>query len=90
MPLTQNIQQPLFATPPNCWKCQHFGLTYEPRMPYLCRMMGIKTRSMPSAEVMRVDGQVCHGFSPKPAMPMATAPRVPAAGVSARSSSRLV
>jgi len=27
--------------------------------------MGFKSRSIPSLEVLRVDGEYCHGFTPK-------------------------
>jgi hypothetical protein len=67
-------QQPLFPRGPNCWQCQYFGLTYEPRLPYLCRLMGIRSRFLPSVEVLRADGRFCHGFVAKPVG--APAPRV--------------
>lgn len=51
---------------PNCWKCRHLAFTYEPRLPYLCRLLGIRTRSMPSVEVLRADGRPCAGFQPRP------------------------
>ena len=52
---------------PNCWRCQYFGISYDPKLPYLCRLMGFKTKMLPAIEVLRADGQVCQGFSPKPA-----------------------
>lgn len=51
---------------PNCWQCQHFGISYDPKLPYLCRLMGFKTRMLPAIEVLRADGQYCQGFSLKP------------------------
>jgi hypothetical protein len=32
----------------------------------LCRLLGFKTKMLPAIEVLRADGQVCQGFSPKP------------------------
>lgn len=54
------------ARGPNCWRCQYFGISYDPKLPYLCRLMGFKTKMLPAIEVLRADGQVCQGFSPKP------------------------
>jgi hypothetical protein len=51
-----------------CWQCRHFGSSHDARVPYLCRVLGIKTRVLPSLEVLRVDGRPCQGFSPKPAI----------------------
>ncbi|MGY8894496.1 MAG: hypothetical protein ACKVJD_10070 [Burkholderiales bacterium] len=55
-----------FNKGPNCWQCQHFGISYDPKLPYLCRLMGFKTRMLPAIEVLRADGQYCQGFTPKP------------------------
>ena len=54
-----------FNKGPNCWQCQHFGISYDPKLPYLCRLMGFKTRMLPAIEVLRADGQLCQGFAPK-------------------------
>jgi hypothetical protein len=55
---------------PNCWQCRYFAISYEARWPYLCRLMGIKTRALPGLEVLRADGRPCQGFVDKgsPAM----------------------
>ena len=50
---------------PNCWQCRHFGVSWDPKLPYLCRLMGFKSRVTPSVEVFRADGQRCRGFAPK-------------------------
>ena len=50
---------------PNCWQCRHFGVSWDPKLPYLCRLMGFKSRVTPSVEVFRADGQRCSGFAPK-------------------------
>lgn len=35
-------------------------------MPYGCKMMGFRSKVIPSLEVLRTDGRFCGGFSPKP------------------------
>lgn len=50
---------------PNCWQCQHFGMSYVPQTPYACRLMGFQSRAMPSLEVLRADGHFCKGFAAK-------------------------
>jgi hypothetical protein len=52
---------------PNCWQCRHFAVSWDPKMPYSCRLMGFKTRILPAIEVLRIDGQRCQGFMRKPA-----------------------
>ncbi len=34
-------------------------------MPYGCRLMGFKTKILPSIEVLRADGHFCLGFEEK-------------------------
>lgn len=51
---------------PDCWKCQYFGVSWDPKLPYLCKLMGFKSRNLPALEVIRVDGKPCEGFVPKP------------------------
>ena len=50
---------------PNCWQCRHFAISWEPATPYMCSLMGFKSRLMPSIEVLRADGRMCRGFMPK-------------------------
>ena len=50
---------------PHCQQCQHFGVSWEPRMPYLCRLFGFKSRQLPCLEVLRNDGCLCRGFLKK-------------------------
>ena len=62
---------------PNCWQCQHFAVSWDPNMPYQCKLMGFKSRITPSIEVLRADGSRCRGFLPKPqpaGSPAAAAP----------------
>ncbi len=51
---------------PNCWQCRHFGVSWDPKLPYLCKLMGFKSRIAPSLEVLRADGSRCRGFLQKP------------------------
>jgi hypothetical protein len=60
------------AQGPNCWQCQFFSVTHDPRMPYACKRYGFRTKVLPAIEVLRVDGQFCMGFAPKPETPSAT------------------
>lgn len=57
---------------PNCWQCRHFAVSWDPKLPYLCKLMGFKSRITPSLEVLRADGSRCRGFLPK--TPAAGAP----------------
>ena len=54
------------GTRPDCWKCRHFAVSWDPKLPYLCRLMGFKSRSLPALEIIRADGKPCQGFTPKP------------------------
>jgi len=60
------------GTRPDCWKCRHFAVSWDPKLPYLCRLMGFKSRSLPALEIIRADGKPCQGFTPKP---LAAAPQ---------------
>jgi len=53
---------------PNCWQCRYFSISWDTSRPYSCRLMGFKTKVLPSLEVLRADGQVCQGFSAKQAL----------------------
>ena len=45
------------------------AVTWDVRMPYGCKLMGFRSKVVPSLEVLRTDGRFCGGFSPKPAKP---------------------
>ena len=47
---------------PNCWQCRHFSVSWDPKVPYACRLMGFKSRIMPAIEVLRADGVRCRGY----------------------------
>ena len=52
-------------TGPNCYQCQHFAISWQPSMPYACRLLGFKSKALPAIEVQRIDGRPCQGFTPK-------------------------
>ena len=49
----------------NCMKCEHFYITWEPKMPRACRVFGFKGVSMPSVAVFNVTRSKCPSFTPK-------------------------
>ena len=51
---------------PNCWGCRFFSISWDPRRPYACDLMGFKSKMLPSIEVLRADGHFCIGFEAKP------------------------
>ena len=42
------------------------AITWDVRMPYGCKLMGFRSKVVPSLEVLRTDGRFCGGFSPTP------------------------
>jgi|GEM_PF-1365414 len=48
---------------PDCRRCQHFAISWDPAVPYLCRGFGFKSRSLPSWEVQQADGHPCRLFA---------------------------
>jgi hypothetical protein len=54
---------------PNCWDCRHLMITWDVRTPYGCKLMGFRSKYIPSIEVLRTDGRFCSGFTAKP-LPM--------------------
>jgi hypothetical protein len=50
---------------PDCRACRHVGVSWQPAMPYLCRLMGFRSRNWPALEVLRADGRPCQGFAPR-------------------------
>jgi len=47
---------------PNCLKCVHFKITWDPDFPRACQLFGFKGKSLPEAEVFRATGQHCPAF----------------------------
>ena len=78
MPTSTDPSEPVKA--PDCWQCRNFAISWDPRNPYQCKMMGFKSRMIPSFEVFRADGNHCRGFMVKltlvQAAPVASPPPV--------------
>jgi len=49
----------------NCWQCKHFATSWDPKMPYSCKLLGFKSQALPCIQVMNTDGRPCLGFDPK-------------------------
>jgi len=47
----------------NCRQCRHFFITYDPRFPYGCRVIGFKSRDLPSVVVCRDSGAACRSYT---------------------------
>ena len=62
--MPDNVPQP--AKGPNCWECRYLAITWDPRMPYGCKLMGFRSRVIPSLEVLRTDGRFVVAFHPNP------------------------
>ena len=52
---------------PDCLKCRHFRVTWEPAFPRACTLFGIKCRNLPSMEVFLSNGKHCFSFEAKAA-----------------------
>ncbi|MDR0599457.1 MAG: hypothetical protein LBG84_05170 [Treponema sp.] len=53
---------------PNCLRCEHFKITWDPAFPRACLLFGFKGRSLPSAGVFQAAGRACPAFKPKPGL----------------------
>ena len=42
---------------PNCWECRYMAITWDVRLPYGCKLMGFRSKVVPSLEVLRTDGR---------------------------------
>ena len=51
---------------PNCLKCVHFHVTWDPGFPRSCSVFGIKTPRMPSHVVFETTGRHCPAFRKSP------------------------
>ena len=47
------------------------AITWDVRMPYGCKLMGFRSKVVPSLEVLRTDGRFFGAFSPKSTKPEA-------------------
>ena len=50
---------------PDCLRCKHFKVTWEPAFPRSCLLFGIKCRNLPSVEVFLSAGKHCFAFQAK-------------------------
>ena len=50
---------------PDCWSCAFFSITWDPRFPYGCNLMGFKSKVTPCLDVVRFDGKRCLGYLEK-------------------------
>ena len=80
--MPDTVPQP--AKGPNCWECRYLAITWDTRMPYGCKLMGFRSRVIPSLEVLRTDGRFCGGFSPKLPQTAAKASKPPVGNSSQR------
>ena len=51
---------------PNCLKCIHFKVTWDPKFPRGCTVFGVKTHRMPSEVVLESTGRQCPAFARSP------------------------
>jgi hypothetical protein len=54
-----------FSSYPDCFKCRHFYVTWDPSFPRGCRAFGIKSGNVPALEVRRATGRDCPVFEEK-------------------------
>jgi hypothetical protein len=47
---------------PDCLKCVHFRVSWDPALPRSCLIFGIKCWDLPQAEVFRATGTRCPLF----------------------------
>jgi len=50
---------------PDCFRCRHLRITYEPAHPYACAAMGFKSKIIPYLEAFRASGIPCQMFQEK-------------------------
>lgn len=50
---------------PDCWSCVFFSISWDPRFPYACSLMGFKSKITPCLDVVRLDGNKCLGYVEK-------------------------
>lgn len=49
----------------NCYNCAYFFVTWDEKFPKGCRIMGFKSREMPSYLVYKASGSRCLKFRKK-------------------------
>ncbi len=50
---------------PNCLKCKHYYVTYDPARPFGCRAMKFKSATSPARVVFKTSGLHCQLYNPK-------------------------
>lgn len=60
-----------FSSRPQCLRCVHFFITYDPFFPNGCRAMNFKSRGLPQDEVRAASGAGCLSFRQRPPLPAA-------------------
>lgn len=50
---------------PDCLKCVHFRVSWDPQFPRSCTVFSVKSRELPSVEVFRATGKHCPSFQLK-------------------------
>jgi hypothetical protein len=50
---------------PDCFRCEHFRITWEPSFPRSCTLFGVKCRNLPSMEIFLSTGKHCFAFKAK-------------------------
>ncbi|KPC51891.1 hypothetical protein [Amantichitinum ursilacus] len=51
---------------PDCTRCAHYHITYDPKFPYGCRALNFKSKRKPQLDVIEASLQPCMTFMPKP------------------------
>ena len=50
---------------PDCLRCRHFRITWEPSFPRACTLFGFKSHNLPSMEMYISAGKHCYAFEMK-------------------------
>jgi len=50
----------------SCRLCRHYRVSWDPKAPHACTILGFKSLRMPSVEVYESSGIECQLFQPKP------------------------
>ncbi|PCI02011.1 MAG: uracil-DNA glycosylase [Zetaproteobacteria bacterium] len=48
-----------------CRQCQHYYITWDAAFPYGCRAFELKSKHLPSQEVLHISGKQCIKFTLK-------------------------
>ncbi len=53
------------AKGPDCMRCRHLQITWQPDRPYGCKAFGFKSKRLPALEVRMASGEQCLRFEAK-------------------------